>query len=338
MFLDGIKSPKNRLVEMFHALTPASVKEHIIKEMTSSDSCFRILVCTMAFGMGVDCKDLNCSIHLGPSKNIEMYLQESGRIGRDGKPSTSLVFYNSLLLATSDNTIRGYCNSTTCRRNYLSSIFPKSGEKSAVKGCTCCDKCTGECDCASVNCQKWLDFEEVKDTIPAAVVRKVTSSQRKEVNNKLWLYGEMLLQKYNDLKPVAFPNLFIEFGSNQVQQVIENLEEIFSIEDVYKNVEIWRKEHANNIISIIEGEFHDTCIDAHALNLTIEEDTGYEDENLAEFWADVRDHTELADLLMDSSVGRLDMDSTVLSSEEGNDSQLLQDSKELTGDVDSYHS
>ncbi len=248
MFLDGIKSPKNRLVEMFHALTPASVKEHIIKEMTSSDSCLCILVCTMAFGMGVDCKDLNCSIHLGPSKNIEMYLQESGRIGRDGKPSTSLVFYKFLLLATSDNTIRGYCNSTTCRRNYLSSIFPKSGEKSAVKGCTCCDKCTGECDCASVNCQKWLDFEEVKDTIPAAVVRKVTSSQRKEVNNKLWLYGEMLLQKYNDLKPVEFPNLFIEFGSNQVQQVIENLEEIFSIEDVYKNVEIWRKEHANNII------------------------------------------------------------------------------------------
>ena len=123
MFANCIRSPKNRLVEMLHALTPNSVKEHIIKQMTSFDSCLRILICTMDFGMGVDWKDLNYSIHFGPSKNIEKYLQESGRIGRDGKSGTSLIFYNSLLLATTDNAMRGYCNSTMCRRRYLSSMF-----------------------------------------------------------------------------------------------------------------------------------------------------------------------------------------------------------------------
>ena len=185
-----------------------------------------------------------------------------------------------------------------------------------------------KCDCNSVDCQNWHSFEEVKETVTTAITRKVTTSQRKEVNSKLWSYRKMLLEKYSNLKPVAYPNLYIEFGSNQVKQVIENLEEIFSIKDVYKHVEVWRKVHANNIIAIIEEQFQDTGININVLTLTIEEDTGYGDESMTGFWADLRDDTELPDLLMDSSFGRLDMDSTMLSLEEGEYCPQLQDSKE----------
>ena len=88
------------------------------------------------------------------------------------------------------------------------------------------------------------------------------------------------------------------------------------------------KVHANNIIAIIEEQFQDTGINIHVLTLTIEEDTGYGDESMTGFWADLRDDTELPDLLMDSSFGRLDMDSTMLSLEEGEYCPQLQDSKE----------
>jgi len=41
----------------------------------------RILIATIAFGMGIDCKDVKTVIHYGPSYNCETYLQESGRAG-----------------------------------------------------------------------------------------------------------------------------------------------------------------------------------------------------------------------------------------------------------------
>ena len=46
---------------------------------------------TIAFGMGVDCKGVCRTIHFGPSKNIESYIQETGRAGRDGKQSVAFI-------------------------------------------------------------------------------------------------------------------------------------------------------------------------------------------------------------------------------------------------------
>ena len=39
----------------------------------------RVPACTVAFGMGVDCKGVHRIIHFGPSKNVECYVQECGR-------------------------------------------------------------------------------------------------------------------------------------------------------------------------------------------------------------------------------------------------------------------
>ena len=41
----------------------------------------RILIATIAYGMGIGCKDVKTVIHYGPSCNCETYLQESGRAG-----------------------------------------------------------------------------------------------------------------------------------------------------------------------------------------------------------------------------------------------------------------
>ncbi len=42
--------------------------------------------------MGLDCSDVRQVIHLGASEDLESYIQESGRGGRDGKPSLALLF------------------------------------------------------------------------------------------------------------------------------------------------------------------------------------------------------------------------------------------------------
>ena len=66
------------------------------------DSCLRVLICTVAFGMEVNCRNVNESIHFGAPKNIEFYVQESGRIGRDGTISISRILYSAKILKGAD--------------------------------------------------------------------------------------------------------------------------------------------------------------------------------------------------------------------------------------------
>ena len=57
----------------------------------------RVLICTIAFGMGIDIKEARKVIHFGPSQTVESYLQECGCIGRDGGKSRCILFYDGFL-------------------------------------------------------------------------------------------------------------------------------------------------------------------------------------------------------------------------------------------------
>lgn len=52
-----------------------------------------IICCTSAFGMGIDKSNIRTVIHYHPPTQLESFLQEVGRAGRDGKPCLSLQLY-----------------------------------------------------------------------------------------------------------------------------------------------------------------------------------------------------------------------------------------------------
>ena len=54
----------------------------------------RVIICTNAFGMGLDVPDVRLVIHWQHPASVEDYLQEFGRAGRDGKPSLAVLFTN----------------------------------------------------------------------------------------------------------------------------------------------------------------------------------------------------------------------------------------------------
>lgn len=138
------KLPK---LEMLHSCTPQDNKDTILESFGKEDGHVQILIATIAFGMGVNCKGVHRTIHFGPSKNIESFVQESGRAGRDGNPSLSLVLYKGLMLNHVERDIKDFVKTKNCRREMLLRHFTVADSSIDGPSHTCCDNCAAKCEC-----------------------------------------------------------------------------------------------------------------------------------------------------------------------------------------------
>jgi ATP-dependent DNA helicase RecQ len=108
-----------------------------------------LLVATCAYGLGVDKPDIRTVAHMDVPPSVEAYLQESGRAGRDGKPSRAILFVSrdeeSFHARLTDPVARGryermldYARGpAVCRRTALLSLIGQ--EPVACSGCDVCD-------------------------------------------------------------------------------------------------------------------------------------------------------------------------------------------------------
>lgn len=150
----------------------AAEERNRIQEAFQKDE-IKIIVATIAFGMGIDKPNVRFVIHYDLPKNMEGYYQETGRAGRDGLESEAILFYSygdivklrrfisiegnaeqTAVLSKKLAQMQEFAEQEFCRRQYILNYF---GEDFPDE-CGNCDNCLSEKETKdiTIEAQKFL--------------------------------------------------------------------------------------------------------------------------------------------------------------------------------------
>jgi len=189
----------------------------------------KIIIATIAFGMGVDLPNIRLVINYGISKDMESFYQEIGRAGRDGLKSDIYLYWSpgdfninkSFLNNVKDNKLKRiqmekileierFVNHKGCRMSYITNYFGES-----IKDCTHCDYCL-------------LNSEEIKLDITKECYYVLKTVKKLKYNYGTSMLCDILFgsesKKINDsLKTISTFGLLKDIKKDRIKEIIRFL-------------------------------------------------------------------------------------------------------------------
>lgn len=228
--LSGQLSSRGFSVRPYHAGLEDADRQQFQTEFIRDD--VRIIVATIAFGMGIDKPNVRFVLHYDLPKSVENYYQEIGRAGRDGLEAECLLLFShadipklkSLIQTRDEQRSRAawfhledmvrFSEAEDCRKKQLLSYF---GETAARDDCAMCDNCLAPQDQVrdlTIEAQKFLSC--VKRTGERFGAGHIIDVLRGGETKKIFQFRHQLLSTYGigkDLSKKQWFHLARQFQS-----------------------------------------------------------------------------------------------------------------------------
>ena len=260
-YIEGADADDCRVCDKYDACTALDVRQNIIASFTKSDGNLRLVFATVAFSMGLDSPNVHRIIHWNAPSDLEMYVQESGRGGRDGQDAVA-VLYCSGKDKNINEDMKLYCrNTSTCRRLMLMSAFGISSEiKQPSVPHKCCDICSRTCNCFECT-SVLLSFESCTpddligdNDLPISTERSIRRVP-KSTHNKL--REDVVAYRLSSCMNLSCPTAALMVGveicsginNSMIDRIVSDCTQITSLSDL-TNLGV-PVHHAHNILPII---------------------------------------------------------------------------------------
>jgi ATP-dependent DNA helicase RecQ len=165
------QTAENRLIDQYSSTVGKNKvdEKRILRRMQVVGGSLRCLVSTNAFGMGINCPDIDAVMHWGMPATVPSYWQQVGRAGRDGREALALCFAHPFSIGQAQSGMREVVKSSECiRTNVLKKLEMRGmdmaplhrlqSRKSCAQQCNecsctfccCCVFCKTKCPCRQV--------------------------------------------------------------------------------------------------------------------------------------------------------------------------------------------
>jgi ATP-dependent DNA helicase RecQ len=230
-------------VGAYHAGLSSEVRDSVYKDFIYER--IKIVVATIAFGMGIDKSNIRFVVHMNMPKTMEGYYQEIGRSGRDGLESKTLLLYNKSdetklrmfidplenleyknLLYNKLQKMYNYSNSSECRHKLIATYFDDDIDECKI----ICDNCKKEkvlkvdisIECMKLissiyRCEQKFGLIHIIDVLRGSKNKKILQFNHETLS--VYGIGEMSKNYYQTIADRLFELEAIEIGEFKTIQI-----------------------------------------------------------------------------------------------------------------------